>query len=118
MSINYCPECSKKIESKNTVCPYCGFDIPEYVSAFERIYNQKVKEDVFNPNKKVDPQKVERIVYQQSVEIIGPKCPTCGSKDLRKISGLSKVGSVALWGVLAAGKVSKNWHCNNCGSEW
>lgn len=47
-----------------------------------------------------------------------PKCPTCQSADIKKISDFSKAGSVAVWGVLAAGKVSKQWHCNNCGSEW
>lgn len=47
-----------------------------------------------------------------------PHCPTCGSTNIRKISGVSKAGSVAVWGVLAVGKVSKQWHCNNCGSEW
>lgn len=46
------------------------------------------------------------------------ECPYCHSKNTKKISGLSKVGSVALWGVFAVGKVSKQWHCNNCGSEW
>lgn len=47
-----------------------------------------------------------------------PKCPTCQSTNLKKISALSKAGSVALWGVLAAGRTSKTWHCNNCGNEW
>ena len=44
-----------------------------------------------------------------------PKCPTCGSTNIKKISGLSKVGSVAVWGLLSR-KVHKQWHCNNCGS--
>lgn len=47
-----------------------------------------------------------------------PKCPTCNSTDLKKISGISKAGSIALWGVFAAGRTSKTWHCNNCGTEW
>lgn len=46
------------------------------------------------------------------------ECPYCHSTDVKKISGMSKVGSVALWGVLAAGKVSKQWHCNNCKSDF
>lgn len=46
-----------------------------------------------------------------------PKCPTCQSTSIRKISGLSKAGSVALWGIFSQ-KVKKQWHCNNCGSEW
>lgn len=47
-----------------------------------------------------------------------PKCICCGSTDIKKISGLSKASSVALWGVFAAGRTSKTWHCNNCGTEW
>ena len=47
-----------------------------------------------------------------------PTCPICQSTNLKKISGLSKVGSIALWGVFAAGRTSKTWHCNHCGSEW
>lgn len=46
-----------------------------------------------------------------------PKCPTCQSEDIKKISVTSKAGSVALWGLFSQ-KVKKQWHCNNCGSEW
>lgn len=46
------------------------------------------------------------------------ECPYCHSTNVKKISGASKMGSVMLWGVLAAGKVSKQWHCNNCKSDF
>lgn len=46
-----------------------------------------------------------------------PRCPTCQSTDIKKISVASKAGSVALWGLFSQ-KVKKQWHCNNCGSEW
>ncbi len=46
-----------------------------------------------------------------------PKCPTCKSTNIKKISSLSKAGSVAMWGIFSR-KVHKQWHCNNCGSEW
>ncbi len=45
-------------------------------------------------------------------------CPYCQSTNTRKISGLSKAGSVAVWGFLATSKVSKQWHCNSCGSDF
>lgn len=48
---------------------------------------------------------------------IQPKCITCGSANITKISTASKVGSVAMWGLLSR-KVHKQWHCNACGSEW
>lgn len=47
-----------------------------------------------------------------------PKCIYCGSTNLKRISGLSKAGSVALWGVFAMGKVNKQFHCNNCGADF
>ncbi len=45
------------------------------------------------------------------------KCPTCGSNNLKKISGTSKIASVAMWGLLSQ-KVRKQFHCDNCGYEW
>lgn len=45
-------------------------------------------------------------------------CPYCKSTDCKKISGLSKAGSVALWGIFALGKTTKQWHCNSCKSDF
>ena len=46
-----------------------------------------------------------------------PKCPTCGSTDLRKVSVGAKAASVGLFGIFGQ-KVKKTWHCNSCGYEW
>lgn len=46
------------------------------------------------------------------------ECPYCHSTDTKKISRLSKAGSVALFGVFALGKTTKQWHCNNCKSDF
>lgn len=46
------------------------------------------------------------------------ECPYCHSTDIKKITAMSKVGSVALFGIFAMGKVSKQWHCNSCGSDF
>ena len=46
-----------------------------------------------------------------------PQCPTCSSTNIKKISGKSKVVSVAMFGLLSQ-KVKKQFHCNNCGYEW
>lgn len=56
---------------------------------------------------------IEDFQYRNNAE-----CPYCHSKNTKKISGLSKAGSVAMFGVFAVGKVSKQWHCNQCKSEW
>lgn len=46
-----------------------------------------------------------------------PKCSTCQSENIQKISTMTKAGSVALWGIFSQ-KIKKQWHCNSCGSEW
>lgn len=46
------------------------------------------------------------------------ECPYCHSTSTKKISGVSKAGSVALFGIFATGKVSKQWHCNKCNSDF
>ena len=45
-----------------------------------------------------------------------PKCSTCQSENIQKISTMTKAGSVALWGIFSQ-KIKKQWHCNSCGSE-
>lgn len=45
-------------------------------------------------------------------------CPYCKSTDCKKISVLSKAGSVALWGIFALGKTTKQFHCNNCKADF
>ncbi len=60
---------------------------------------------------------MEQIERQQE-ESSQIRCPYCQSKNINKITGLSKASSVVLWGIFAAGKVSKNYHCNNCKSDF
>lgn len=45
------------------------------------------------------------------------KCPYCGSTSTKKISTLSRLGSFATFG-FAGKKVGKQWHCNNCKSDF
>lgn len=76
------------------------------------------KNDIIEYNLKMSQFRNQVNQQKQQQESNVPRCPTCGSTNLKKISGLSKAGSVALWGVFAAGRTSKTWHCNKCGAEW
>lgn len=51
-------------------------------------------------------------------EVNVPKCPTCGSIEVEKISLKSKIGAGLLVGVFALGKISKTFKCNNCKYQW
>jgi hypothetical protein len=46
-----------------------------------------------------------------------PKCPTCQSTRIHKISASSKVINTALFGLFGT-KRHKTFHCDNCGYEW
>lgn len=54
---------------------------------------------------------------QQSIRSSKPKCPTCGSTNIRKIGTGERVASVVGFGLLSK-KINKTWKCNNCGHTW
>lgn len=59
-----------------------------------------------------------QVKQQEVVELQNtPHCPICNSTEIKKISGMSKAKSVAIWGIFSR-KVHKQWHCNECGSEF
>lgn len=45
------------------------------------------------------------------------KCPTCGSTDVQKITGLERGISIATLGLFSK-KINKSFKCNHCGYTW
>lgn len=54
---------------------------------------------------------------QRTIQASKPKCPTCGSTNIRKIGTGERVASVVGLGLLSK-KINKTWKCNNCGHTW
>lgn len=46
-----------------------------------------------------------------------PKCPTCGSTNIRKISTGERMMSVGMLGLFSK-KINKSFKCNSCGYTW
>lgn len=139
-----CPECGKEISDKSKQCIHCGYPIvsisdicviknKEYnlteelqmilsgvgianvIRALRMKCNLSLQDakklyDIINDTKKI-PDNYDLLPMNI------PKCPTCSSTNLKKISRLSKAESVAMWGLLSQ-KVKKTFHCNHCGYEW
>ena len=64
------------------------------------------------------PKKVAppvREIYDMKPKI---ECPYCHSKDTKKISGFSKAVELGVFGIFAADRIGKQWHCNHCGSDF
>ena len=47
-----------------------------------------------------------------------PKCPICQSTNIKKITNTSKAVHTTLFGIFSMSRNSKQWHCNNCGSDF
>ena len=47
-----------------------------------------------------------------------PHCPYCNSTNIKKITTGSKVAHTALFGIFSMSRNSKQWHCNNCKSDF
>lgn len=81
------------------------------------------REHLVNPFTQQEAERQQNIESnrREQLEKLKPPtitCPYCQSTNTSKISNMSKAGSVALFGVFAMGKVSKQWKCNNCKSEF
>ena len=98
-----CPNCNSNalrdleyLGAEFKVCKYCGCII-----------------------KTKSSEEYDRVVREAELERLKnmPKCPTCASTDLRKISTMSKIADTAMFGLLGT-KRHKTFHCNHCGYEW
>lgn len=144
MALIKCSECGKEISDRATMCPNCGYSknynkttISERAETSPDVQKVYIKQcpvcerlcfqvgiyycptcNVRLVNKE-ENTKSEYLREQKSENKTKniPKCPTCQSANLKKVSTMSKAGSVFMWGLLSQ-KVKKQWHCNNCGYEW
>ena len=132
---NRCAECfNGRFNTEITTCPICGnptkkmeIDVVEFntildisgETSFILAMDELKQEDPIEFQLKMSQFKTQLQQQNSNTTTVSntPKCPTCGSTNIKKISGLAKAGSVAMFGILSR-KVHKQWHCNNCGSEW
>lgn len=66
-----------------------------------------------------DMRKMQTKIQEQQDLSSGKRviCPYCKSTNTEKISTVSRAVSVSLVGA-ASGKIGKQWHCKNCGSNF
>lgn len=46
------------------------------------------------------------------------ECPYCHSTNTKKITNASKAVHTAVFGIFSMGRNSKQWHCNQCNSDF
>ena len=109
-----CKRCNKTIyylsnEDYDTKCKTCK---NEMTFLYEHKYNPSNGLKAIKNNSK----------QKNNTEFIKPapiiECPYCHSTDTKKITNTSKTLHTALFGVFSIGRNSKNFHCNQCGSNF
>lgn len=83
----------------------CGFDEARIV--MDNVLN---REPVLP-----DPDPIREAKAAESMRKV--TCPYCGSVNVKKVSTISRMASVSFFG-LGSKKVGKQWHCNNCKSDF
>lgn len=83
--------------------------------AVEKEKLRKLKEEC--QKEREEYYRKQRIEWDRRAKY-APKCPICGSPRIKKISAITKAGGVALFGPLGMRKAMKQWHCEDCGSDF
>lgn len=62
-------------------------------------------------------QRARQREIEESKKAVCVSCPYCNSTNVRKIGIVSRGVSISMFG-LASSKIGKQWHCNNCKSNF
>ena len=83
---------------------------------FDADWFQRKDKILEDRRKRYDEKRKKKKAFQNEQSNI-PKCPTCSSTDIKKISMTSKAVNTAIFGLFGT-KRHKTFHCNNCNYEW
>lgn len=90
----------------------------------ERLYQERINgKPVRTPKEiaereKVKAERQKRVQeHKKAANSNLPKCPICGSTNLKKLSFTNKAVSVGVFGLLS-NKINKTWECKNCKSTF
>lgn len=98
-------------EIVNYICPKCGHN-----KSYKNISKYSVAGECVKCGELTFYEKVNEYDLPKPPPTV--ECPYCHSKRTKKISTASKAGSIALFGIFALGKTTKQWHCNDCKSDF
>lgn len=140
--MNICPKCGKIIAGKEK-CPDCGTKMINchcteddwttimLEGSLEKWEQQMRMKYVVNSkeydnnlfNSRLQSEKDENDYYDNLMEKVSEssptiKCPYCNSTNTKKITTTSKAVHTAFFGIFSMGRNAKQWHCNQCESDF
>lgn len=128
------------------ICDFCKsnvFPIPKEFRSYEHSINEDLKQQFIEEYIKSSPEFDQTLFNQREIHarqhandfqesmdflekgkaILEEKnkkvtCTYCGSTNVKKITATSKAVHTAIFGIWSMGRNSKQWHCNNCNSDF
>ena len=134
MALIKCPECGKEISDKASQCIHCGYPLSQLPNNNNvdiqlsddqcpccRVKKQHIIKDNIKEVCSVCGYVFNQDYVKQHEELL-PKqsqihCPYCNSTNVNRISSTKKAMSIIGFGILS-NKIGKQWHCNNCKSDF
>lgn len=120
-----CPCCEKGVLEDSSLT-FEEFKIIDNVSDSDRqfleamidlkkkdLIEYQLKMSQFKANLKQQEQVQESRVEENTIH-----CPYCNSTNVKKITTTSKAVHTAIFGIFSMGRNSKQWHCNDCKSDF
>lgn len=138
MSLIICPECKKQVSEYADTCPNCGYPIKKYNSLKDiesikcpicGIDNDKsilinnnmlckvCGADLSDLDRLYDQIRIHKQEEERAKQSNLPKCPTCGSTNIRKISASKKMVGAIGFGLFSKTARSQ-FECLDCKYKW
>lgn len=81
----------------------------------EKLYKRRLRDEHAIEMRHLELQRNQIAEQKKGTSV--PKCPTCGSTNVEKISTAQKAFGFALVGLFSS-NLGKTMHCKDCGYKW
>ncbi len=122
--VYFCPNCNEyrkynPNQSNKFICKICGNKML-YKGMEDKDERKQLKKIYIQNELEKEKEKITKkeVIYPSSQpEENIPKCPTCGSTNIKRISGTKRWLTTGLFG-LASSDIGKTMVCKNCGYKF
>lgn len=121
---NPCPVCKQELQQFPIdgrdlleITLFCNDD-KDFVDAMIKLHEENIIDYQIKLKEitKINEQEIEE-EYRKQEQANLPKCPTCGSTNIRKIGSVERGTSIVAFGIFSK-KINKTFKCGNCGYTW
>ena len=143
LMLHYCKKCGRVVldSKKCSCCDSQTYPVPEkyWLDGLDFLISNESKALLIKELVKTSPEfdqylfdHRDEILAKQSAEFDAkmahgkaileeqsrvPKCPTCGSTNIRKMGGIERGASIYAFGIFSK-KINKTFKCQNCSYTW